>query len=56
MDNTLNVRTKVFMKKKETEIIEAKFKAKTRTILETGAPEDFNSCRKIIKAKSIMVV
>lgn len=28
IDNTLNVETKAFIKKKETEIIEAKFKAK----------------------------
>ena len=56
INNTLNVRTEAFMKKKETEIIEAKFKAKTQTILETGASRDFNGCRITIKAKSIIVV
>ena len=55
-DDTLNVRTEAFMKKAETEIVEAKFKAKTRTILETGASGDFNGCRMTIKAESIMVV
>ena len=44
------------MKKKETEIMEAKFKAKTQTILETGVSRDFNDCRITIEAKSIMVV
>lgn len=36
-DDTLNVGTEVFMNKEEAEIIEAKFKAKSPTILETGA-------------------
>ena len=55
-DDTLNVEMKGFMKKEETEIMEAKFKAKTQTILEIGASGDFNGCRKIIKAESIMVI
>ena len=55
-DDTLNVGTEAFMKKEETEIMEAKFKAKTRTILETGASGDFNGCRMTIEAESIMVV
>ena len=45
-----------FMKKKETEIIKAKFKAKTQTILQTGASRDFNGYRMTIKAEFIMVV
>ena len=36
--------------------MEAKFKAKTQTILKTGASRNFNGCRMTIKAKSIMVV
>ena len=55
-DDTLNVGTEAFIKKEETEIMKAKFKAKTRTILETGASGDFNGCRMTIKAESIMVV
>ena len=55
-DNTLNIKTESFMKKEETAIIEAKFKAKTQTILETSALEDFNAYRITIEAKSIMVV
>ena len=55
-DNTLNVGTEAFMKKEETEIIEAKLKAKNRTILETGASGDFNGCRMTIEADFIMVV
>ena len=55
-DNILNIGTEVFMKKKETEIMEAKFKAKTRTILETSASGDFDGCRMTIKTESIMVV
>lgn len=44
------------MEKKETEIIEAKFKVKTRIILETNASRDFNSCYMTIKAKFIIVI
>lgn len=44
MDNTLNIKIEAFIKKEETKIIEAKFKAKTQTILETGRSEDFNGC------------
>ena len=44
------------MKKEETEIMEAKFKAKTQIILENGASRDFNGCRMTIEADSIMVV
>lgn len=36
--------------------MKAKFKAKTQTILETSASEDFNSYYIIIKTKSIMVI
>ena len=55
-ENTLNIGTEAFMKIEETEIVEAKFKAKTRTILETGASRDFNGYRMTIEAESIMVV
>ena len=44
------------MKKEETKIMEAKFKAKTQTFLETGISGDFNGCCITIKAKSIMVI
>lgn len=56
IDNTLNVRTEAFMKKKETEIIKAKFKTKTQTILKPGASGDINSGHMTIKTESIMVV
>lgn len=56
IDNTLNVEMEVFIKKEETEIMKAKFKAKTQTILETGASGDFNGYWMTIKAKYIMVV
>lgn len=56
MDNTLNIGTKAFMKKKETEIMEAKFKAKIKTILETGASRDFNGGYMTIKTEFIIVV
>ena len=55
-DDTLNVGTEAFMKKEETEIIEAKFKAKNQTILKTSASGDFNAYYMTIKAKSIMVM
>ena len=45
-----------FMKKEEKEIINAKFKVKNQTMLETGISGDFNSCRITIEAKSIMIV
>ena len=56
MDNILNIRTEAFMKKEETQIIKAKLKAKTQTILEIGASGDFNGCRIRIKAKSSIIV
>ena len=55
-DNTLNIRIEAFMKKEETKIMKVKFKAKTQTILETGASEDFNGCHITIKAESIIIV
>ena len=55
-DNTLNVGTETFMKKEETKIIKANFKAKTQTILQTGTARDFNGCRMTIQNESIMVV
>ena len=44
------------MKKEENEIMKAKFKAKTQTILEIGALKDFNGCHMTIEADSIMVL
>ena len=44
------------MKKKETEIIKAKFKAKIQTILETSTLKDFNNCRMTIEAEFIIIV
>ncbi len=55
-DDTLNIGTEAFMKKEEKEILKAKFKAKTQTILETCISGDFNGCLIIIEAKSIMIV
>lgn len=52
IDNILNVGTEAFgIKKEETKIIEAKFKAKTQIILETSVLEDFNGYYMIIKIK-----
>lgn len=56
IDNTLNVEIEVFIKKEETKIMKAKFKAKTQTILEIGESGDFNSCWMTIKGEYIMVV
>ena len=55
-DNTLNVGIEAFMKKEKKEIIETKFKAKNRIMLETSVSGDFNSCRMTFKVESIMVV
>ncbi len=55
-NDTLNVGTETFMKKKEKEILEAKFKAKTQRMLETGVSGDFNACRMTIEAESIIGV
>ena len=43
------------MKKEEIDIMKAKFKAKTWTILETGILGDFKGCYITIKAESIVV-
>lgn len=55
-DNPLNVGLEAFMKKEETEIIEAKFKAKTQITLETGVQRNLNGSHMTIKAKSTMLV
>ena len=41
-NDTLNIGIKTFMNKEEAKITEAKFKAKSQTILGTGATGDFN--------------
>lgn len=56
MDNTLNIKTKIFMKKEETKIIKTKFNAKTQIILEIDILRNFNSYYIIIEAKAIIVV
>lgn len=56
IDNTLNVRIEVFMKKKETKIIKTKFNAKTWIILEIGISKNFNGYYMTIEAKAIIVV
>lgn len=56
INNTLNVKIETFIKKEETDIIEAKFKSKTWTILETDVLRNFNSYRITIKAESIIVM
>lgn len=55
-NNIFNNKIEVFMNKEEAETTEAKFKAKSQIILETGTSEDFNSCYIIIKAESIMII
>lgn len=55
-DNTLNVRMETIMKKEVTEIIEAKFQAKTQKILETGALRNLNACRMIIETETTIVI
>ena len=55
-DDTLNVGMEAFMRKEKSEIIEAKFKAKTQTILGTGASRGFNHYCIIIEAEFIMVI
>ena len=55
-DNIFNVGMEAFIKNEEIEIMETKFKAKTRTIFETSASEDFNGCRMTIKAEFIMII
>lgn len=42
-DNTFHIRIKAFINKKKTKIIKAKLKAKSQTMLETGASKNFNS-------------
>lgn len=44
------------MNKEEAKIIKAMFKAKSKTVLETGVLRDFNSCCMTIKVESIMVL
>lgn len=56
INNTLNFKIEAFIKKEETEIMEAEFKAKTETILETNISRDFDSCHITIEVGSIMVV
>ncbi len=56
IDDIIHIGTEIFIKKEETEIIEAKFKAKIQIIQEISTPGDFNVCYMIIKAKSIIVV
>ena len=55
-DDTFNIGIEAFIKKEKIEIIEAKFKAKTRTILEISVSENFNGCQMTIKAESIIVI
>ncbi len=55
-DNTFNVGTETFMKKEEKEILEAKFKVKTQTILETSVSGNFNGYCMKIEVESIVVV
>lgn len=55
-DDTLNIGMKAFMKKKEIEIMEFKFKAKTQIILKTGVSGDLNGCCITIQAEFIMVM
>lgn len=55
-DNTFNIRIEAFMNTEEVEMTEAKFKAKSWTVLEIGALGDFNGCHITIKAEFIIVV
>lgn len=56
IDDTFNIGTEAFIKKEKIEIMEAKFKAKTQIISETGVSKDFNGCHMIIGAESIIFV
>lgn len=55
-NNILNIKIEAFINKEEAEIIKAKFKAKSQTILETSTSEDFNHYHITNKDKSIIVV
>ena len=54
-DNIFNVGTEAFIINEETEIMKAKFTAKTLNTLETCALRDFNVCHITIKSRSIMI-
>lgn len=56
IDNTLNIKIEIFIDKEETEIIKAKFKAKSQIILKTRISETFNSYYMIIKDKTIIII
>lgn len=56
IDNSLNIRMEIFMKKKEIKSMETKFKAKTQIIQETNISKNFNGYHITIKAEFIMVV
>ena len=55
-DNIFNVEMEAFIKKEETEIIKAKAKAKTQTILKINISKDYNNYCIIMKTESIMIV
>lgn len=55
-NDTFNIRTEVFMNKKEVEIIEVKFKTKSQIMLETGVSRNFNSCCITIEDEAISII
>lgn len=55
-NNVLNIRIETFMNKKEAEIKETNFKAKSQTMLEVSISKNFNSYYMTIKDEAIRVV
>lgn len=55
-NNTFNVRTKAFINKEKKKIIEAKFKAKSQIMLETGTSQNFNGYYMTIEDKTIIII
>ena len=55
INNTLNIRTEIFIKKK-IKIMKANFNTKIQTILEIGISKNFHGYYITIKVESIMIV
>lgn len=55
-DNSLNVETDTLIKKKEIEIMEAKLKIQTQTVVQKGVLRNFNSYYMTIEIESIIIV
>lgn len=55
-NNIVNIRIKAFMKKKKTEIIKTKFKAKTWKMLKTGILKNFDNYYITIKIEFLIII